>query len=196
VRRWTATGNSAPCMLPPMLRLAAIVILIATAAIAQSPLVLPVTGEWFALDGPPCESCERSVAHKLLLVPLDPFGRPAPSCRNRPVLAPADGTVIAVATDDTFGHHIAIAAGDNRTMVIGFLLEGSVSVAPGDSVAAGEEIARCGGPALHVHMQASPDPLDAEAEGLAMPFRNLDVRTPGGCMPATFLYRGQGTCAP
>ena len=185
-----------PYMLPPMLLLAAIVILLATPAIAQSPLVLPVTGEWFAADGPPCESCAPNVAHKLLLVPLDPFGRPAPSCRNRPVLAPAGGTVIAVAGGKSLGHHIAIAAGDNRTMILGFLQEGSVSVASGDSITAGQEIARCGGPALHVHMQASPDPLAAEAEGLPMPFRNLDVRTPGGCMPATFLYRGQGTCAP
>jgi hypothetical protein len=178
-----------------MLRLAAIVILLATPAIAQSPLVLPVTGEWFAAEGPPCESCAPNVAHKLQLVPLDPFGRPAPSCRNGVVLSPTEGTAIAVATNEPYGHHIAIRRSETEAMVLGFLQEGSVAAGPGDRIAAGEDIARCGGPALHVHMQRGQDILDARAEGLAMPFANLDVRTPGGCMPTTFLYRGQGTCA-
>lgn len=177
-----------------MFRLAAVLALIAVPALAQSPLVLPVEGEWFALGGPPCEDCAPNVAHALRLVPVDPFGRLAPSCINRPVGSPTDGTVIAVGDSETYGHHIAIERSHTEIMVLGFLLKGSVAPAPGDRVAAGTEIARCGGPALHVHMQASRDILDGETEGLPMPFSDLDVRTPGGCRPTALLFRGQGTC--
>jgi hypothetical protein len=102
--------------------------------------------------------------------------------------------VIAVGTDEAYGHHIAVSRSETETMVLGFLLDGSVTVAPGDRLDAGEAIARCGGPALHVHMQAGRDILDAEAEGLPMRFSDLDVRTPGGCLATPLLFRGQGTC--
>lgn len=178
-----------------MLRFAAaILVLVAMPALAQSRLVLPVEGPWYALGGPPCEDCAPNVANALRLTPVDPFGRLAPSCINRPVVSPTDGTVTAVGTDATYGHHIAIQRSDTEAMVLGFLLEGSVTVAPGDAVSAGEAIARCGGPTLHVHMQASRDILAAQAKGLPMRFSDLDVRTPGGCQATPLLYRGQGTC--
>jgi hypothetical protein len=182
---------------------------------AASPLVMPVTGEWIALDGPPCadrrdgDCASASTRYGFELAPLDPFGRPAETCLNQPVRSPSDGVVVAVldsfpnfaeAGQHRFGNHIVIQRGEHEFIVLGSLMHRSLKVGLGDRVAAGEIVARCGfsgasgRPALHVHIQAGRDILDPDSAGLAMPFADLSVRTPGGCQPTSLLYRGQGTC--
>lgn len=189
--------------------------LIAAPALAGTPLVLPVAGEWIALDGPPCagrtsgDCASVNTRSGFELVPLDAFGRPAETCINQPVLSPSDGVVVAAldafpnfaqAGQHRFGNHIEIERSAGEYIVLGSLMHGSLKVAVGDRVTAGETLARCGfsgssgRPALHVHMQAGRDILDADSTGLPMPFADLSVRTPGGCQPTSLLYRGQGTC--
>ncbi len=176
---------------------------------------MPVAGEWLAVDGPPCASradgncASPNTRSALELVPVDAYGRPAATCLNQPVLSPAEGVVVAVLDaypnvsqkgQHRFGNHVAIQRSDGAVVVLGSLMHGSITVASGDHVAAGQPIARCGfsgasgRSALHVHMQAGRDILDADSPGLPMSFSNLAVRTPGGCQPTSMLYRGQGTC--
>ncbi len=124
-------------------------------------------------------------------------------------MSPSDGVVVAVldaypdfpATGQhRFGNHVVIMRSATEFVVLGSLMHSSLKIAVGDGVSAGEVVARCGfsgasgQSALHVHMQAGRDILDADSAGLRMPFANLAVRTPGGCQPTSLLYRGQGTC--
>jgi hypothetical protein len=198
-----------------MFCLAVAFLLFASSAWAAPALVMPVTGEWLAVDGPPCADRDEgdcgstNTRFALELVPLDAFGRPAATCLNRPVGSPTDGVVVAVLDaypnvgqpgQHRFGNHIVIQRGDAVFVVLGSLMHGSIKVVAGDRVAAGQEIARCGfsgasgRSALHVHMQAARDILDGDSTGLPMSFGDLAVRTPGGCQPTSMLYRGQGTC--
>jgi len=186
--------------------LALAVLFTVTPALAQSPLVLPVTGAWLVVADPPSTP---NTSHGFELVPLDAFGRPDTTCLYQPVLSPTDGTVVEILDaypnvsrpgQHRFGNHIVIQRSEHEFIVLGSLAHGSFTLAVGDPVTAGEAIAACGfsgesgRSALHVHMQASRDILDADSPGLPMPFSNLAVRTPGGCRPTLLLYGGQGIC--
>lgn len=109
-------------------------------------------------------------------------------CWGRPILAPADGVVLRAVDDlpdqaigttageNPAGNHIVIDFGNDEYGVLAHLRKGSVSVAEGDTVAAGQEIGLCGNsgntsePHLHFHIQTSPKP--GQGEGLPAQFTN------------------------
>jgi hypothetical protein len=106
---------------------------------------------------------------------------------DRPVLAPADGTVRAAfdgdpdmpvgelgGGTDPGGNHVVLDVAPGEFLYLCHLKPGSLRVKEGDAVARGQEIARVGNsgntsePHLHVHLQDSPEP--AFAEGIPLYF--------------------------
>lgn len=109
-------------------------------------------------------------------------------CWGRPVLAPGAGRVVAavdglpdqpIGSSDAArpaGNHVVVDLGQDEFVFLAHLRQGSVTVAPGDSVVPGQEIGRCGNsgntsePHLHVHLQTTPDL--AAGEGLPAQFHD------------------------
>lgn len=107
-------------------------------------------------------------------------------CWDRPVLAPADGRVVAAIGDqidqpigsrdpqNPAGNHVVIEFAPNEYGFLAHLRQGSVTVGVGDQVTAGMEIGRCGNsgnssePHLHFHLQTSPKL--GQGEGLPAQF--------------------------
>jgi hypothetical protein len=114
---------------------------------------------------------------------------------GKPVLAPGDGTVVAavndVAEDSSemkiaavkangmviFGNYVVLDHGNGEFSHLGHLKPGSVKVAVGDKVRAGQPIAQVGTsgsslfPHLHYELASSPG---VEGEGLPSQFVNFD----------------------
>lgn len=114
---------------------------------------------------------------------------------GRPVRAPAAGRVVRVVNDVpdnegareyprrsllddlahpdwVFGNYVVLEAGKGAYVLLAHLEQGSVLVAPGQLVEAGEQIARAGNsgnsihPHVHLHVMDRPDPSDNEVQGL------------------------------
>jgi hypothetical protein len=138
---------------------------------------------------------------------------------GRPVLAPGDGTVVQVHHAETdhearrsqlalvpyalgqagrlrrgagavAGNHVVLHLRDSDTFVLlAHLQMGSVRVAPGQEVAAGLQIARCGNsgnstqPHVHLQVMDSADPF--VARGLPMTFHHFREWPPRTRQPAT-----------
>lgn len=95
-------------------------------------------------------------------------------CWDRPILAPADGKVVAAvgglddnppgAMDPAHppGNHVILELGAGEYALLAHLRKGSLTVAVGDRVTAGSELGRCGNsgntsePHLHFHLQNGP----------------------------------------
>lgn len=136
-------------------------------------------GQRFALD---LVVHEDGVSHRGDANALDSY-----FCWGRPILAPADGTVVAVVGDlpdqpigqtdarNPAGNHVVIDFGNDEFGFLAHLQAGSVSVAEGDSVQAGEPVGLCGNsgntsePHLHFHLQTTPEL--GTGEGLPAQFR-------------------------
>jgi hypothetical protein len=126
-----------------------------------------------------------------------------------PVLAPADGTVVRVVGDVPdnqglkdypahelleelerpewiFGNFVVIDTGRGAYVLLGHLLQGSISPKPGDRVRAGDPIARCGNsgstiwPHLHVQVMDRADPTDTGIHGLPARLANYREITSWG----------------
>ena len=107
-------------------------------------------------------------------------------CFGVPVLAPGDGTITAsvdgipdqtpgeMNPDQPMGNHIIIDHGNGEFSFLAHLQEGSVKVAVGDAVTAGDELGACGNSGnsseahLHYHLQTTGVPF--EGEGLPAQF--------------------------
>ena len=127
------------------------------------PILAPVAGTVVAAhDGEPDHSARRS---QLTLVPY--------------VLGQAKRVRQGVAA--VAGNHVVIGlAPDGPFVLLAHLRRGSVRVAPGDVVAAGDQVGECGNSGNstqpHVHVQVT-DSLDwSAATGLAMAFRRPGAR--------------------
>ena len=126
-------------------------------------------------------------------------------CWDRPVLAPAAGRVAravgdlpdqAIGASDPFhpaGNHVVIDFGEGEYGFLAHLHEGSVAVAEGDAVEAGQEIGRCGNsgntsePHLHFHLQTSAT-LGA---GVGLPAQFRSYRADGNTVAVGEPVRGQ-----
>ena len=112
---------------------------------------------------------------------------------GQPVLAPADGTVIAVldGLPDNIpgitnneaappGNHVVLDLGNDEYVFLAHLQSGSVRAEPGERVVAGQTIGLVGNsgnsfePHLHVHMQDRPE-FSSEAIGLPMVFTDYEA---------------------
>ena len=109
---------------------------------------------------------------------------------NRPILAPAPGTVIAVRNDIpdntpgtmrpevALGNFVLLDFGNHEYGVLAHLRRGTVAVKPGQTVRTGDPLGKCGNsgnssePHLHFHVQDTPRLL-ADAHGLPAPFTRL-----------------------
>lgn len=116
---------------------------------------------------------------------------------GQPVFAPADGTVVDVVNDlpdiepnlppdqrdaaNPAGNHVVIETAEREYVFIGHLQQGSVQVAIGDEVNAGDQLGLTGNsgntsePHIHIHVQDSPDVLDFEASGIPLVFESAVV---------------------
>lgn len=153
----------------------------------RARLRLPVAGEWFVYwggrdiaDNYHAVDVGQRFALDLLIMrdgqshSGDPSSLESYHCWGRPILAPAEGVVVravdglpdqAIGASDPAhpaGNHIVIDFGNGEYGFLAHLRQGSVRVAKGDAVAAGQEIGLCGNsgntsePHLHFHMQTSP----------------------------------------
>ncbi|MEU3184112.1 M23 family metallopeptidase [Streptomyces sp. NPDC006923] len=156
------------------------------------PVLVPLTGRWRALNGPGTKvpshvhSHAQTYAIDLTYAPLEGVGAPSfsrfwPLFRRpgsfpsfgMPLLAPADGVVVATATRQRdhltrtslpglaflllegfvrglgwpchlLGNHIVLDLGDGVHAVFAHLRRGSLRVTAGDRVTAGQQLAECG----------------------------------------------------
>lgn len=85
------------------------------------------------------------------------------------------------------GNHVVIRRDEGGYAVLAHLRAGSIQVAEGERVAAGEELGRCGNsgnstqPHVHVQVMDSPDPFSAR--GLPLAFRDYRVWPRAGGAP-------------
>lgn len=109
---------------------------------------------------------------------------------GKPVLAPADGTVVSVGdlhpdepigqtgVTPAHGNHIVLEIGQDRYAVFAHLKRGSARVSVGERVRLGQQIAAVGDsgnslwPHLHFHVQDGPD-LDDQARTVPIAFRDV-----------------------
>lgn len=103
-------------------------------------------------------------------------------CWDQPILAPAAGRVLAAVgnlpdqaigttnASQPAGNHVMLDLGNDEYALLAHLRQDSLKVGKGDTVAAGQELGRCGNsgntsePHLHVHLQDAP--LFGEGDGL------------------------------
>lgn len=159
----------------------------------KAPLHLPFDGEWFVVWGGRTLEQNYHAADRAQRFAVDVLiyragvtyrGNPQVMtnyyCWDQPILAPAGGTVVgmvndlpdndigATDADNPAGNHVVIDFGNSEFGFLGHMREGSVSVAIGDSVIAGQELGRCGNsgntsePHLHFHLQNTADLSDGE----------------------------------
>lgn len=157
------------------------------------PLRLPFDGEWFVVWGGRTLDQNYHAANGAQRFAVDLLiyrggatyrgDRQVKSnyyCWDQPILAPAGGTVVGVVNDlpdnnigatdadNPAGNHVVIDFGNSEFGFLAHMREGSVTVASGDTVIAGQELGRCGNsgntsePHLHFHLQNTSDLTDGE----------------------------------
>lgn len=205
--------------------------------LGREPVLLrvPVTGRWLALNGPATKVPSHTHSHAqtyaidLKYVPAEdgdeegavpsapPFRWFWPLARSprryptygRPLLAPADGVVVATAQrqrdhlsrmslpaflflylegfvrglgrpSHLMGNHIVLDLGNGVYAAFAHLRRGSLDVAVGDRVSAGQRIAECGNsgnssePHLHFQLMDGPDVMTARGVPFAWHYREDD----------------------
>ena len=159
----------------------------------KAPLRLPFEGEWFVVWGGrtldqnyhAADRAQRFAVDVLIYregvtYQGDPQVMTNYYCWDQPILAPAGGTVVGVVNDlrdndigatdadNPAGNHVVIDFGNSEFGFLGHMREGSVTVASGDTVIAGQALGRCGNsgntsePHLHFHLQNTSDITDGE----------------------------------
>ncbi|WP_278002243.1 M23 family metallopeptidase [Natrinema caseinilyticum] len=175
---------------------------------------LPVAGEWTVVNGGPTRESSHSwglLAQRYAydLVVTDERGRShegsaespaAYHCFGEPVVAPADGVVVAAEDGhrdyhraggwldprqrDLRGNHVTIEHAPGEYSVLAHLQEGSLAVSAGDRLERGDRIARCGhsgnSTEPHLHFQLQDRASFFRSMGLPIHFSNLSVRDPDG----------------
>jgi murein DD-endopeptidase MepM/ murein hydrolase activator NlpD len=155
--------------------------------VTRAELKLPFEGEWYVFWGGRsltenhhAVSKDQRFAYDFVVLRGGASHRGAGErnedyyCFGKAVLAPAEARVVAAVdrfpdqlpgradAEHPAGNHVVLDLGRGEYAVLAHLRAGSVSVAPGDRVAAGEELGRCGNsgntsePHLHFHLQDGP----------------------------------------
>jgi len=189
---------------------------------------LPVEGEWTVVNGGPTRRQSHSwglLAQRYAydLVVTDEAGCSHDGdgdrlaeyhCYGEPVVAPADGVVVAASDGhrdygrpggwldprqrDIRGNWVVVEHAGGEHSVLAHLQDGSVRVSPGDRVERGERLGRCGNsgnstePHLHFHVQDRASFY--RGMGLPVRFDDVTVRTGEGEVTAhdrTYLRAGQ-----
>lgn len=131
-------------------------------------------------------------------------------CYGEEILAAADGRVVAVEdrvrtapllgwgvcdflARNFIGNHVLIEHAEGEYGLYAHLVPGSIAVAPGDRVARGQPIGRCGHtghssePHLHFHLQDSADLFN----GMGLPVRFTGLSVDGEEVDGVYLTAGQ-----
>lgn len=131
-------------------------------------------------------------------------------CYGKPILAAADGRVVAVEdrvrtapllgwgvcdflARNFIGNHVMIEHAEGEYGLYAHLIPGSIPVAPGDQVTRGQPIGRCGHtghssePHLHFHLQDSADPFG----GMGLPVSFTGLAVDGEEADGVYLTAGQ-----
>ncbi len=147
-------------------------------------LTLPFTGIWGVIQGFDADTHTGYATFALDFVPAVRAGTPEPPrgaplarfpCYGRPVLAPADGVVVAAAGDAPDWPSHVKGRGDGNYVILQHapreftefrhLAARSVSLKPGDQVRRGDPVGQCGNsgnagtPHLHIGFLSSVDPI-------------------------------------
>jgi len=153
----------------------------------QAELKLPFYGEWYVVwggrdieDNYHVVASDQRFAYDILIVKDDSSHTGDGSlneqyfCWGEPVLAPGDGTIVAVVAglpdnppgvmdaDNPPGNHVWLDMGNAEFASLAHLQRGSVAVSEGDVVEVGDVIGRCGNsgnttePHIHFHIQDQP----------------------------------------
>jgi murein DD-endopeptidase MepM/ murein hydrolase activator NlpD len=177
------------------MRLVAAIVAVLSAAVASAPnrnpppqvtrLALPFDGIWGVLQGMDSDETHHGyAAFALDFVPAQPKGTKAPrkgapltafACYGRPVLAPADGTVVAAAgaardwpaytKGRDPGNYVIIQHAPAEYTELRHLAAGSVTLTVGQRVRRGDVVGRCGNsgnarmPHLHLGLLSSFEPI-------------------------------------
>ena len=189
----------------------------------QAPLRLPFDGEWFVFWGGRTLAQNHHAAVRNQRYAYDLVkavaGRThrtdgkAPEdyyCWNEKILAPAAATVLAsidgvpdqaIGTTNPAqyaGNHVILDLGHGEYAMLAHLRQGSVRVKPGDRVAPGDELGRCGNsgntsePHLHFQLQDAPQ----LGQGDALPAYFRDFLADGAPAEQAELLRGQKVSMP
>lgn len=165
----------------------------------------PFRGEWYVIHGGRSALFNHHYSHTQqrhaldIDKPLDgrdvqgdPDKLESYAAYGQQLYAPAAGKVVAAVNDrpdmaigDTddeqiIGNHVIIEMGPERYVLMAHLMKGSVTVAEGDMVRAGQPIARCGNsgntsaPHLHLQVQNRADFWASDLETFPIFFRNVD----------------------
>ncbi len=124
------------------------------------------------------------------------------ACWGKPLVAPADARVVSVVSDRPdmpigetdleliIGNHVILEIDRDHYVLMAHLQQGSLVVAPGDTVAAGQPIASCGNsgntsqPHLHLQAQSAPDFSNGDRTLHTWPIRFEQVERGGEVQPA------------
>jgi len=175
---------------------------------------VPVDGTWTVVNGSPIKEYSHSwfpatQRYAYDFVVTDEAGRTRPEgtdtsvenyyCYDRPVVAPADGTVVAVGDGDPelgrggglshpfkrtiTGNAVVIRHATDEYSCLVHLVPGSVAVEPGERVERGQQVGRCGhsgnSSEPHLHFQLQDHPTFELAAGLPVRFEAVAVDSPG-----------------
>ncbi|WP_116082704.1 peptidoglycan DD-metalloendopeptidase family protein [Tropicimonas sp. IMCC34011] len=184
----------------------------------KADLRLPVSGKWYVVWGGrsveenyhAVDPAQRFAMDLLVLEDGESFAGDRTDlssyhCWGREVRAPAAGKIVRAvgdlsdqpidATDATHpaGNHVVIDFGSGEFGFLAHFQAGSVAVAEGDTVGAGDLLGLCGNsgnttePHLHFHLQTTP--ILGDGEGLPAQF--LDYVADGGDVARGEPARGQ-----
>ncbi len=181
-------------------------------------LGMPVRGRWTVtpgVDGP--HTHQGLWRHALDLAVLGADGRRHRGdgaaladhhCHRLPVVAPCGGTVLrvvdgvpdslpgAVDTARNWGNLVLLHVAPDRYLLLAHLAPGSVRVAPGAVVVAGQELGRCGAsgraPAPHLHLQLQDRP-EIGAPTVPIALSGVVTEGPGPARAWPLLTPAEGT---
>lgn len=157
-------------------------------------LYLPVSGAWRVVQGPPCPAPGNHcmAPSNNLAIDIVPVSG---TCLGQPIRSPAAGTVVESMDGipdmpsqnvHPAGNHVVLRVAQGAYVILAHFRQGSVAVAQGASVAAGQHLGICGlsgntsGPHLHISMQNSPNALDfSGAAPLPLVFQQVPVSKGG-----------------
>lgn len=171
----------------------------------------PFEGEWTVVNGSPDPAYSHSSSlpqqrYAYDFVITDERGRThdggtgpeAHYCFKKPILAPAEGTVVETAdghrdyhrTDGwrdplqyrLHGNYVILKHSENEYSVLSHLQQGSTCVKEGDHVAQGEQVGRCGNSGNstepHLHYQLQDRPSRYLTVGIPIEFSDTITRSP------------------
>ncbi|MPZ56831.1 MAG: peptidoglycan DD-metalloendopeptidase family protein [Rhizobiales bacterium] len=184
----------------------------------RTPLRLPFAGEWFVFWGGRsvmknyhAAAPDQRFAYDFLVAREggthsgDPSSNQSYFCFGEPILAPGDGTVVAVEGSiadnipaqmnyrPSLGNHVIIDHGNGEHSFLAHLQRGSVQVKLDDTVRSGNRLGRCGNsgrssePHLHYHLQTTP----RFRAGEGLPAQFLDYQADGKTVARGEPTRGQ-----